>query len=59
MALEDAAGVEVREAETSDAGEIHALMCELARVVGDSLPPREAVAQRLRELLEEPPAGVT
>ncbi|BBL81116.1 hypothetical protein RxyAA322_29700 [Rubrobacter xylanophilus] len=59
MALEDAAaGVEVREAEVSDAGEIHALMCELARVVGDSPPSRQAVARRLRELLEEPRAGV-
>jgi len=58
MALEDAAGVRVREARPSDAGEIHGLMCELARVVGDSLPPKEAVARRLRELLEEPRAGV-
>jgi ribosomal protein S18 acetylase RimI-like enzyme len=48
----------VREAEIEDAESIHALVRELADVVGDRHPGPEAVRDRLAELLEEPRAGV-
>lgn len=50
--------VEIREASPEDGEGIHALACELAVSVGDSLPGREAVQSRLEELLEEPGARV-
>ena len=48
----------VREATAEDAKSIHALVGELAGVVGDSSPALEAVRARLSELLEEPRARV-
>jgi ribosomal protein S18 acetylase RimI-like enzyme len=48
----------VRAATTEDVEIIHALACELAGTVGDSLPRVENVRARLVELLEEPRARV-
>jgi ribosomal protein S18 acetylase RimI-like enzyme len=52
------AGTRVRAATTEDVEIIHALACELAGTVGDSLPRIENVRARLVELLEEPRARV-
>lgn len=48
----------VREATLADAADVHALACELAGTLGDSLPSREDVAARLSELLDAPRARV-
>lgn len=48
----------VREATLADAADVHALACELAGTLGDSLPSREDVAARLSELLDTPRARV-
>ena len=48
----------MRAATTEDVEIIHALACELAGTVGDSLPRIENVRARLVELLEEPRARV-
>ncbi|MEW6636509.1 MAG: GNAT family N-acetyltransferase [Actinomycetota bacterium] len=50
--------VGIREAKVGDAEEIYALVCELAAAVGDNPPAFGPVEARLRELLEEPRAGV-
>lgn len=47
-------GIEVREAHKGDAETVYDLACELASVVGDSEPGREAVEERFAELLETP-----
>jgi ribosomal protein S18 acetylase RimI-like enzyme len=48
----------VRDATDADAGEIYDLSRQLAAALGDSEPRRDAVRERLSELLEEPRAGV-
>ena len=52
------AKVRVREATIEDAGVLHAVVGELAGIIGDTPPPREALKARLSELLEEPRARV-
>jgi ribosomal protein S18 acetylase RimI-like enzyme len=48
----------VREATLEDAEALHALARDLADALGDQRPRREAVRERLGELLEEPRAQV-
>ena len=50
--------IEVREATTEDAADIHRLSLELAKTVGDAPPVKEAVRKRLEELLESPSSRV-
>ena len=50
--------IEVREATTEDAADIHRLSLELAETVGDAPPVKEAVRKRLEELLESPTSRV-
>lgn len=49
---------ELREATAEDAAAVHALACELAGAVGDTLPDEEAVRARLDGLLRETGARV-
>jgi ribosomal protein S18 acetylase RimI-like enzyme len=58
MARGEETGTRVRGATTEDAEIIHTLGCELAGIVGDSLPRFESVRARLAELLEERRARV-
>jgi ribosomal protein S18 acetylase RimI-like enzyme len=58
MSLEECPAERVRPARAGDAGEIHALARELARVLGDEPPEFEAVERVLLELLDEPRARV-
>lgn len=48
----------LRDAIAGDAGELHALACQLAAALGDAPPRREAVRDRLAELLAEPRARI-
>lgn len=51
-------GFTVRHASAEDAAGVHGLSCQLAAAIGDSPPEREAVGERLAELISEPRARV-
>jgi len=51
-------GFTLRDAAVEDAAAVHGLSCQLASALGDSAPRRDAVRERLGELLDEPRARV-